>query len=149
MSLRKKGGNLVSVATNKAAVRRLNDEVYVKGNLEIADKHFAPTYVMHTPGTEYKGAEGFKQSVKNNKIACPDYYSKIDKMIAEGDMVATFYTIGGTFTHEFGGVKPTGKKLKITSIVLSRFENGKAVEGWVYVDRLDWFRQLGVPIPPE
>jgi len=32
---------------------------------------------------------------------------------------------------------------------LARFENGKQVEAWPYMDSLEWYRQMGIPIPTE
>jgi hypothetical protein len=35
---------------NKAILRRVNDEVFSQGNLDLVDELFAPDYVLHDPG---------------------------------------------------------------------------------------------------
>ena len=81
------------------------------------------------------------------KTAFPDYHETIENMVAEGDMVAVFYTLKGTFTGKFGDTAPTGKKFSLPAVVLARFKNGKQVEAWPYMDSLSWYQQMGVPIP--
>jgi predicted ester cyclase len=141
------GENTVSVEQNKAAIRRLNEEIYDKGNLAIINAHFAPNYVMHVGTTDIKGPEGFRQSQLALKKAFPDYYQKIDRMVGEGDLVVTFLTASGTFKNEYGKMKPTGKQFRANNIILSRYENGKAAEAWVYQDAYAIFQQLGVIAP--
>ena len=49
---------------NKAILRRVNDEVFSQGNLDLVDELFAPDYVLHDPGLpggELRGTEDFKQ----------------------------------------------------------------------------------------
>ena len=52
-------------AENKAVVRRLFQEVWNRGNLEVADEILAPDYVNHTPQLAglLPGVRGFKQQV--------------------------------------------------------------------------------------
>jgi len=45
------------------------------------------------------------------------------------------------------GIAPTGKKISITSIVVTRWAEGKMVELWENADVLGAWQQLGV-IPP-
>jgi predicted ester cyclase len=135
----------MSVEQNKASVRHLNEAVN-KGNFSILSEFFAPDYVFHTT-PEIKGPEGIKQSFTTGRIAFPDYHEKIEHLVAEGDLVAVFYTLTGTFTGKYGDVAPTGKKFSIPVVVLTRFKGDKQVEAWQYADSLAWSRQLGIPVP--
>jgi predicted ester cyclase len=148
MKLIKKEVNNMSVEKNKANTRRLSEEVFSKGNLAIIPELIAPNYVFHTT-PEYKGLEGVKQFITAMRTAFPDYRETINNMVAEGDMVAVFYTLQGTFKGEYGGIAPTGKKFSIPSAILSRFEGGKQVEAWSYLDYLTFYQQLGIPIPAQ
>jgi predicted ester cyclase len=76
--------------------------------------------------------------------AFPDYHEKIDYIFAEGDMVAQFYLLTGTFKGALAGSNPTGKQLSFPVVVLSRFKNGKQVESWHYSDSLAMARQLDI-----
>ncbi len=139
----------MSVEENKAAVHRL-DEAVNKGDFSIFPELFAPNYVSHGFGeAEAKGPEGIKQSFTTMRTAFPDYQETIEHMVAEGDMVAVSYTIRGTFKGKFGDIAPTGKQMSIPCIVLARFENGKQVEAWVYIDWLTFYQQLGVSPPGQ
>jgi steroid delta-isomerase-like uncharacterized protein len=81
--------------------------------------------------------------------AFPDFYSTIDDQIAEGDGVATRWTMHGTHEGEFRGIAPTGKQITVTAIGIFRFSDGKVVESWDNFDQLGMMRQLGVVLPPE
>ena len=140
----------MSTKENKEASVRGLEEAYNKGNVDNLDQGIAPNYVLHaTP--EVKGPEGLAQSVKTIRTAFPDIHVKVDYAVAEGDMVAFFSTMTGTFTGEIPGMdtKPTGKKMSIKIANLTRFEGSKAVEAWQWTDSLEWYRQLGIPIPSK
>jgi len=80
--------------------------------------------------------------------AFPDYYEKIENIVAEGEMTVVFYMLTGTFKGEMEGIAPTGKKMTIPYAVLSRFKDGKQVEAWPYYDSLAMYQQLGISMPP-
>lgn len=53
----------MSMVHNKALVRRFLDEVYNKGNLEVADALVAPNYTSHNElNIEVLGPRGIKQA---------------------------------------------------------------------------------------
>jgi steroid delta-isomerase-like uncharacterized protein len=133
------------IEQNKAAVVRLRETVS-KGDWSVLSELFTPQYVYHS-SQDIKGLEGVKQMFVAMKTAFPDYAEKIERMVAEGDLVAVFYTISGTFKGEYAGMKPTGRKFSVPGVVLARFENGKQVEAWPYFDNLAWAQQLGTPLP--
>ena len=135
----------MSTSQNKEAVRRLN-EATNKGDLKMLDGLFDASFVSHT-SPEMKGPEAMKQSQAALRSAFPDYHEKIEHMVAEEDMVAAFYTLTGTFKGKYQDIAPTGKRFSVPLAVLSRFVNGKQVESWLYMNSLDWYRQLGIPVP--
>ena len=138
----------MSTSKNKAYVQRLIDEVYGKGKISLVDELLLPDYIYHYAGTDIKGPEGFKQNADSYKKAFPDLHVKIDRLVAEGDLVAASLTFGGTFKGEIMGVAPTGKKFEISAVVLSRHGKGaKQLEAWTYMDMLAWYRQLGIKPP--
>ena len=136
----------MSVEENKANVRRLNEEVFNKGNLALVDELMAPDYVFHiTP--EVKGPEGVKKYIADMRAAFPDLHITIEGMVAEGDMVAAQYTMRGTFKGKFGDIEPTGKQMTLPNVAFARFRGGKQVEVWPYLDSLTFYQQLGVTPP--
>lgn len=130
---------------NKANVRRLNEAVN-KASFDVLPELFAADVIFHmTPVV--KGLEGLKQTFTSLRTAFPDYTEKLEYMFAEGDLVATFYTLTGTFTGQMAGIVPTGKKFRMPMAILSRFKDGKQAEAWPYYDNLTWYQQLGIPLP--
>jgi predicted ester cyclase len=127
---------------NKKAVYRLNEAVN-KGDFSIFHDLFAPNYVYHT-NPEIKGVEGVQTLQTMMRNAFPDYHEKIEYIFAEGNMVAQFYLLTGTFKGVLAGTKPTGKQLSFPVVILSRFENGKQVEAWNYSDSSTMAQQLGI-----
>jgi predicted ester cyclase len=65
-------------------------------------------------------------------------------MMAEGDKVVWRWCITGTHAGELMGIPPTGKSIKISGIVISRFANGKWAEDYVNWDTLGMLQQIGV-----
>ena len=58
------------------------------------------------------------------------------------------WTFRGTNTGELMGRAPTGKKVEVTGINISRIEDGKIVEDQIVWDALGFMRQLGLVSPP-
>jgi predicted ester cyclase len=126
------------------------------GNMAGVPDLFAPNFVFHNGVNDIKGPEGMKQHFTLMRTAFPDYHETIEHIFAEGDLVAVFYTVQGTFKSEIMGMnfrgeamgmKPTGKQFSMPYAILARFENGKQVESSPYSDMLSWYKQMGVPLP--
>lgn len=64
-------------------------------------------------------------------------------MIGEGDMIAIRHTWRGTHEGEFAGLDPTGKQVRGTGMVFTRFEDGKVIEDRSVDDTLGLLQQLG------
>ncbi|MFQ5864509.1 MAG: ester cyclase [bacterium] len=139
----------MSTEENKAAVRRLIDEAWNKGNLAAIDEILDPDYVLHiaAPGAR-SDREGYKQAVSMYRTAFPDFHFTIEDMVAEDDKVVIRCTMGGIHKGEFMGNAPTGKELTQTAIAIRRFEGGKIVEEWVESDMLGLMQQMGVVPSP-
>jgi predicted ester cyclase len=137
----------MSAKDNKEAVRRTVEEAINKGDLDVIDEVMDAGYVYHVPDNEVVSPDGFKLYVSMMRAALPDLKMTIEDMVAEGDTVASRFTIKGTHHGHFMGVAPTGKKVEISEAVFIRFRNGKEVEAWPYTDTLSIYQQLGVSNP--
>jgi len=125
-------------------------EAYVaaanKGDASYLDEYLAPDYVYHGPEGDLD-ANGFKAFHNMVLSAFPGLVFGIDDMIAAGDKVVTRWTLHGVHRGEFQGIAPTGKEVTVTGIIITRFENGRAVEEWEEANLLGMMRQLGVITP--
>ena len=129
---------------NKAQVRRVVEEVYNRGDLDVVDELAASDMVIHTSSQDIRGREGAKQYVAAFRAGFPDLHFTVEDQIAEGDMVATRWTARGTQTGEFQGIPPTGKEIRVAGTNVERIIDGKTVECWAHVDELGLMQQLGV-----
>ena len=85
--------------------------------------------------------------VAMTRTALPDVHITLDDMFAEANKVATSFTLTGTFKGEYMGMTPTGKKVKVTGIVITRWAGGKEVEAWESLDTFSFYQQMGVKPP--
>ena len=134
----------MSVDENKALVRRFYEEVWARGNLDVADEVFADEYVRHDfrGGEPEPGPEGQKRIAGDFRAAFPDLRWEIDFLVGEGDMVVARWTASGTHDGPWAGVTPTGRSMRLSGINVFRFADGKVVEIWNHRDDLGLMQQL-------
>ena len=132
--------------SNKAVVRRLFEEVWNKGNLQVTDELFTPNYTHHDSSTPDvgRGPESEKKRVTLYRTAFPDLRLTVEDIIAEGETVVPGWSCRGTHKGDLNGIAPTGKHVNLTGISIARFTNGKMSEGFVNWDALSLMQQLGV-----
>jgi predicted ester cyclase len=138
----------VSAEDNKALMRRLFDEFWNEGKLEVVEEDSHPDVVIHYPDHPLRGVEMAKRAGAAYRNAFPDVRFTVDFLVAEGDKVVARWTAEGTHLREFMGIPPTGKRFRQVGVTITRFRDGKAVETWPHGDELGLLRQLGaIPAP--
>ncbi len=115
---------------NKALVRRFIEEVLNQGNLDAVDELMAPDYLDHTvPAGKYAGREGLKRSLAKQLASSSDLRFRIEEQIAKGEKVITWVIGSGTHDRErFMGLAPTGERITMEYIYVSRVVEGKIAE---------------------
>jgi steroid delta-isomerase-like uncharacterized protein len=135
---------------NKELMRRFYEEVFNQHDVDAIDEFIANDAVSHaSPPDVPKGIEGAKLFFSMYFAAFPDLKITAEDMIAEGDKVATRYTMTGTHKGEFMGIAATGKQVTVTGIEITRIAEGKLVEHWEASDQMGMMQQLGVIPSPE
>ena len=138
---------------NKTASRRLYEEVFGRGHVEVADEIMAHDAVSHGPGSPpVTGTDQIKRQAMLLRGAFPDLATRCDGQVAEGELVCTRWHASGTHTGELrmpGAALPaTGKAIEFDEIRIDRYADGKIVESWFIPDRLSLWQALGlVPAP--
>ncbi len=127
---------------NKAAIRRLIDEIYHKGNMAVFDEIVAENAVLHDNEETITELEMAKRRIRMITNMYRDVKITIQDVIAEGDMVAVRSTFEGIFIRN-------GRKLISPGLTMSRFKDGKIIEVWRAFDNASIFRQLGITPPPQ
>ncbi|MDQ3864512.1 MAG: ester cyclase [Actinomycetota bacterium] len=142
----------MSAQENKEKVRRVMEEGFGQGKLEVIDEVLDPNFACYDSNSktgEVRGANTIKGEIEWFHRAIPDLTYTVEDQIAEGDKVVTRYTASGTQQGEFFGVAPTGKRVEFTGIQIDRFdESGRMVEEWPEYDLLGAMRQLGAMSDP-
>jgi steroid delta-isomerase-like uncharacterized protein len=136
----------VSAEENKAVSRRVAEEVFNGGNVDLADELYAPDSVLHDPSLpeDLHGPEGIKRYAAMTLGAFPDIRVTVEDQVAEGDKVVSRWTATGTHTGDLMGIPPTGRRVEISGVTINRFSGGKIAEDWYQSDDLGMMRQLGV-----
>ena len=133
---------------NKQLVRRFYEEVWNKGNLDVADEVFADDYVRHDlrPTEAVPGPEGQKRAAADFRAAFPDLRFEVDLVLADADFAVGTWHASGTHLGRWGSVEPTGRAMTLSAVNIFRFENGKVAELWNFRDDLGLMQQLGAPV---
>jgi len=130
--------------SNKAIVLRLMEECLNQHNLDIYPQFYSEDFVHHSPALgELRGKE-HSQSLATLFAAFPDSRWTVVDQIAEGDKVATRWSLNATHNGTFMGIAPTDNQVKSGGISIDRIVDGKIVEEWEEWDTLGMMQQLGV-----
>ena len=134
---------------NKLLVRRILEGMLNGRDLALIDDLAVPEYVYHAAANPVRGPAAFKQLTGMFLTAFPDIRITIEDQVAEGEKVATRWTMRGTHQGPFMGIAPTGRPVAITGL-LSRISGGKLVEAWDRFDTMHFMQQLGaIPAPVQ
>lgn len=85
----------MSAEENKAVVRRYLDSAWNKRDISVIDELVAEDFVQHAPNVP-PGREGIKKFFQMLYGGIPDASFTLENIIAEGDQVATRFTVRGT-----------------------------------------------------
>jgi predicted ester cyclase len=130
---------------NIEASRRLIEEGFSEGRLELLDELCADGFVSHDPLAGDQDVEAVKQSITGYRDAFPDLTFTIDDIFDAGDKVVMRWTGVGTFQNEFMGLAPTGEKGDpVHGMSIDRYDDdGKLAESWGQWDTLALMRDIG------
>ena len=124
-------------------------EAINRGDIESIDNYLAPDLVEHEtlPGGYPQNREGIKKMFMAYRKAFPDLKIDVQRIFSNGDLVADDVICTGTHRGEFMGVAPTGKRVRVELMDLSRISKNKVVEHWGLSDQLGLWQQLGINMP--
>jgi len=132
---------------NKAVSKRIIEEVFNQGKLQLIEELVAANAVVNdpsSPGGKITGHAGLRQYVEMYRAAFPDLHFTINDQFADADKVATRFTATGTHKGALMGIAPTGKHATVTGVTIDHYKDGKVVEVWAHGDTLGMLQQLGV-----
>ena len=134
---------------NTKTIRVVREEALSGRNLDLLDGLYTDNYGCHGPVLlgDLHGPTAFKEMAKGFVEPIAEFRETVEAQVAEGEMVTTRLNGSGKHAGEMMGAAPTGKDVRWTAMILSRFEDVKIAEEWAEFDGLSLLQQLGV-VPP-
>ena len=124
----------MSAQENKEIVRRYFGGRFNDKDYSVVDQYLAPD-ATPTPDEQ-------KAWLDDLHGAWPDMHSSIDHLIAEDDLVAVHFTMGGTLAREWEGLTPNGKSIEVHGMALVWLKDGMIVKDDVnYTNLLEMMMQ--------
>lgn len=145
MAAAQSGGMLGAMTTtshNTTIVRQCYAEAS-RGNRAALEEILAPDFVIHIPD-DYEGIDGLLGMVQIFRSALPDLAVTVDHQFADGDYVASRFTVRGTHEGELFGAPATNRQVVVHGITLSRCADGRIAEEWELVDVAGLLQQIGL-----
>jgi predicted ester cyclase len=90
------------------------------------------------------GLESWATMAAGTLGAFPDAQINAEAILADGDTAAIRSILRGTHLGEGLGLPPTGKAIELNVVDIVRFENGLAVERWLFSNDREMMQQLGM-----
>ena len=130
---------------NVAKIRRLIEEVWEQGHVDLADEILAPDIVNHDlmPGAQ-DGLEGFKHHVEDLRGGSSDLHLEVDVLFGADEWVTARWRWQGIHDGPIFGIPPSNRRLDVPQLAVWRFENGKAKDFWQSSDETGMLIQMGM-----
>jgi len=139
----------MTVEENTAISRRFVEEVWGRGNRDVAREIVAEHVIHHRRRrTEATGIEGLFQGLTMYDQAFPERNFTQEDTVAEGSFVADRWQMSAVHKGELLGVPPTNKLISLTGMNRYLIEDGKIVEIWHDEDIQGLMTQLGAAPRP-
>jgi predicted ester cyclase len=134
----------MSTELNKIQFKRIIEEVWNEGKIELIDELFDPEFLNHTAyGGTQQGVDGIRQLSVALNAAFDDLRATFTQIVAEDDMVTGLMMMHGKHVGTFMGIEPTYREVTAPMCSVIRFRDGKAIERWGLSDDAGMFMQLG------
>jgi predicted ester cyclase len=128
----------MSIQENKALIWRAVEEVWNKKNIALFDEYHAMGHAVHEDWKHWITTELW--------VAFPDLHFTLERQIAEGDLVASHFTLRATHLGPWKGIPPTGKQVVWSGVSMDQVVAGKIVNHWSGPNFLNVVERLGARI---
>ena len=139
-----------TLTANKELVRRLCEQGFNAGDLDLVDQLVSPDVVTHNPIIldAPTGPDSIRGGIEMLRRSFPDLHVEVLDLIAEGDRVAAFLRMSGTNMGDYRRGGATNRRGSLRAFFVWRVANGRLVESWGVADRFELLQQLGI-IPSD
>ena len=125
--------SVTGIERNKQLVRKIVEDMFNQGRLDVASEIFAPDFVdrgHESMAEKAGGPDGFASFVREIRTALPDIQATIKALVADGDFVAMWNTATATHRGDLFALPPSGKRISMKDFHFFRFRDGKIIEHW-------------------
>jgi steroid delta-isomerase-like uncharacterized protein len=135
-----------SLEVNKELVRRLYEEGFNSGELDVVDQLVSPDVVTQNPIIldAPTGPESVRGGIEMIRRAFPDIHVDVLDLVAEGDRVAAFPRMTGTNAGDYRRGGATNRTGSMRAFFIWRIPDGRLAESWGVADRFEFLQQLGI-----
>lgn len=119
--------------------------------VEVIDRTVADSIICHGfpgfPDGELSGREAYKTFFRVFRQSFSDMEFTTLGTLANGAFVSAHWQVWATFSGEFAGAAPTGRRVVFDGVALYRMENGLIAETWLSFNMPLLLAQLGAEAP--
>lgn len=135
------GGGMSATAKKNVEVNDAIMKAYEAGDFSKMGDYIAADAVDHGGEKgDVKGMDSIVSEMKRYRAMMPDMKSTWSKTVADDEYVFTWGKVTGTMN---------GTATAMSSVDISKFKDGKAVEHWVFMDPADMMKMMqSMPPPP-
>jgi predicted ester cyclase len=134
-------GGMSAKAKKNMEVNSAIMKAYEAGDFSKMNEYMAADAVDHGGEKgDVKGIDNIVAEMKRYRAMMPDMKSEIIKELADDDYVFTWGKFSGTMN---------GTMTSMTSVDVSKFKDGKAVEHWVFMNPADMMAMMPPPASPQ
>ena len=103
------------------------EQIWNKSDSSSIERFIAPNYIGVDPAEPeiISGIEGYRQHFFRLMTAFPDVHITIEHIFGVNDQVAARYTVEATHRGDFGGIPPTGRRVRVAAIAIAKITRGK------------------------
>lgn len=125
---------------------RLLFEEGLSGNdSTVLDRTVAAEFTFHARGQSFTiPRQGLWALTRPIRSGFPDIQFRVVEVVSEGDRFAARLSFTGTHLGEWGGLEPTGRRVRVTEMFMCRIESGLVAECWQEWDEWGLREQLRV-----
>jgi steroid delta-isomerase-like uncharacterized protein len=127
--------------------RQWFQQVWNEGREDAIDRLLATDAVVHGLGgsdaAPMKGPAAFKPVFHTFREALGDLNITVERTYVCGDVCVAWCRVQGTHTGTSFGGPPSGQRIDIEGVTITRSRDGKLVEGWNVFDFLRMYQQIG------
>lgn len=118
---------------------RLTQRAFDDGEIWRLEPFVADHLIEHTDGM---GRLDFRERFQMLRDSLAHATLRIEEAMIEGSYVATRWSVSGVHRRRMMGIAPTGRTVVIRGVSVERFEDGKVVERWEFVDNQAFLAQF-------